>query len=72
MVDATLSEHGPFEGGTPCRGINRLALVHQGDARHPHLSHRRSPDSRASDGGSGGMALEIHAGNEGVKPEEAV
>jgi len=41
-------------------------------ARHPHLRHRRSPDSRASDGGSGGMALEIHAGNEGVKPGEAV
>jgi hypothetical protein len=54
MVDATLSEHGAVEGGTSCRGMNRLALVHQGDIRHPRLRHRRSPDLRASDGGSGG------------------
>src|SRR5262249_19640276 len=38
MVDATLSEHGPVKGGMSCRGMNRLALVHQGDGRHPRVA----------------------------------
>ena len=47
-------------------GMKRLARVPQEDGRHPHLRQRRSPDLRASDDGSGGMASEIHTSiNEG-------
>ena len=60
VVDAALFEHGLVEGGPSCRGMKRLARVHQEDGRHPHLCHRRSPDLRASDGGSRGVAWEIH------------
>jgi hypothetical protein len=50
-----------LKAGTSCRSMNKLALVHQRDGRHPYLRHRRSPDLRASDGGSGGTALDLPA-----------